>query len=80
MDRVETTSVPTEVPQSPLCRDLRSKKYFFLETMPMAASDILGPDNHCWCRRTMQVMGPDGKRVHPTSCGGDRACYTSQFE
>lgn len=77
MERVKEFSA--EVPQSPLCRELRSKKYFYLESMPLAATDILDLTNHCWCRRTMQVVGPDGDTVHPEECGPDRTCYQSQF-
>jgi len=65
--------------ESPMCRDLRSKKYFNLKTMPMVPEDILDPSNHCWCRRTMQAIGPDGLLVRPEKCGSKRSCYKSQF-
>lgn len=69
----------SDVLQSPLCRELRSKKYFYLESLPLSGKDILGPDNHCWCRRTMQVVGPDGDKVRPEGCAPSRECYQSQF-
>jgi hypothetical protein len=77
LDEAETTDA--EVLQSPLCHNLRSKKYFFLESMPLTATDMIGLDNHCWCRCTQQVVGPDGSKVRPEVCGPDRACYESRF-
>jgi len=76
----ETTATDgTGVLESPMCRNLRSKKYFYLESMPMTASDMIGLDNHCWCRCTQQVVGPDGGKVRPEGCGAGRACYESHF-
>jgi len=49
------------------------------EYYPMTPEDILDPSNHCWCRRTMQVIGPDGGLVRPQKCSSKRGCYTSQF-
>ncbi len=68
-----------EIAQSPLCRELRSKKYFNLQSLPMTPDDILDAANHCWCRLTMQVVGPDGEMVHPRDCHGDRGCYKSAW-
>ncbi|MBV9850687.1 MAG: hypothetical protein JO250_13520 [Armatimonadetes bacterium] len=65
--------------QSPLCRNLRSKKYFFLEALPMSAADMIDLSNHCWCRCTQQVVGPDGDRARPEVCGPGRPCYESHF-
>lgn len=65
--------------ESPLCRDLRSKKFYFLDGMPLSAEDVLDASNHCWCHRTMQVVGPDGDLVHPHDCAAGRGCYGSQF-
>ena len=76
----ETTATDgTDVLESPMCRNLRSKKYFYLESMPMTASDMIGLDNHCWCRHTQQVVGPDGGKARPEVCGAGRACYESHF-
>jgi len=80
MDRVEDDASQQSLDlQSPLCRDLRSKKYFTLKSLPMTPEDMLDPSNHCWCRRTMQVIGPDGHLVRPERCSSSRGCYKSQF-
>ena len=63
--------------QAPLCRNLRSKKYFTLQTIPVTAADVRDASNHCWCRCTMQVVGPDGRLVRPEQCAEGRACYQS---
>jgi hypothetical protein len=65
---------------SPFCRELRSKKYFTLSSIPVMEEDMLGPDNHCWCRRTMQVVGPDGAQARPNKCRSDRGCYQSEWQ
>jgi hypothetical protein len=67
------------VPQSPFCRNLRSKKLFFLQSMPLTADDVLGLDNACWCRHTQHVVGIDGGKVRPEACGAQRDCYESYF-
>lgn len=74
-----TAATETGVLESPMCRNLRSKKYFFLESMPLTASDMIGLDNHSWCRCTQQVVGPDGGKARPEVCGAGRACYESHF-
>lgn len=63
--------------KSPYCRELRSKRYFFLQRMPVVESDILDSTRSCWCRMTMQVIGPDGARAHPSLCASGRGCYKS---
>lgn len=65
---------------SPFCRDLRSKRYYFLQEMPTEEHHYLDASRHCWCRLTMQAIGPDGERAIPRNCGSDRACYHSRFE
>jgi len=72
-----TTSV---VPQSSFCGSLRSKKFFMIDELPTDASQYLDASNHCWCRMTQQVIGPDGAMVHPESCVIGRDCYSSAFE
>jgi hypothetical protein len=72
-----TTSV---VPQSAFCSSLRSKKFFMVDALPTDASQYLDGSNHCWCRVTQQVIGPDGGSVHPESCTAGRDCYRSAFE
>lgn len=69
----------TDIPQSPFCRELRSKKYYFRQGMPIEEAHILDPSNHCWCRLTMQAIGPDGGLVKPKHCTGERTCYRSLF-
>ena len=68
-----------ETPQSPFCASLRSKKFFMRDALPMEASDYLDASNHCWCRMTQQVIGPDGGIVNPDVCVNGRACFSSAF-
>ena len=63
--------------QSPFCGSLRSKKFFMLAAMATKAEDYLDASNHCWCRETQQVIGPDGRRVSPDECTPGRSCYSS---
>ena len=74
-----TMTAKTDALESPMCRNLRSKKYFFRDSMPLEASDMIGLDNHCWCRHTQQVVGPDGGKARPELCGAGRKCYESHF-
>lgn len=82
----ETTGATTaeatapNVVQSPFCRDIRSKKYYFLQEMPTEIQHIRDASNHCWCRQTVQVFGPDGELVRPEDCNTSRSCYRSLFE
>ncbi len=64
-------------PQSPFCGELRSKKYYFMQETPTEDHHILDVTNHCWCRQTMQAIGPDGERAHARDCKTDRACFRS---
>ena len=75
--RAITTSV---VPESAFCSSLRSKKFFMIDELPTESSQYLDASNHCWCRLTQQVIGPDGGRVHPDACVTGRECYSSAFE
>ena len=68
------------VPESTFCSALRSKKFFMIDALPTDASQYLDASNHCWCRMTQQVIGPDGGSVHPESCVAGRDCYRSAFE
>jgi hypothetical protein len=79
----EETTLHTEgsaVIRSPYCRELRSKRYYFLQQMPTEDHHLLDPGNRCWCRLTMQVMGPDRQLVRPHDCKAGRECYRSLFE
>ena len=71
--------MPAETPQSPFCASLRSKKFFMRDVLPTEASDYLDASNHCWCRMTQQVIGPDGGVVNPDACVNGRACFSSAF-
>ena len=73
----ETSVVAAE---SPFCGSLRSKKFFMLDAVATEASQYLDASNHCWCRETQQVVGPDGGRVRPSLCVAGRTCYTSSLE
>jgi hypothetical protein len=68
------------VMESPFCGSLRSKKFFMMDGLATDASQYLDSSNHCWCRETQQVVGPDGGRVHPERCMPGRACYSSALE
>lgn len=61
--------------QSPICRHLRSKKYYFLDRPPMESSDVLDASNDCWCGVTMERVGPDDEVCHPDDCRAERACF-----
>jgi hypothetical protein len=75
VDTVSETSV-----QSPFCGSLRSKKFFMMDELATDASQYLDASNHCWCRETQQVVGPDGDRVYPERCVPGRSCYRSALE
>jgi hypothetical protein len=62
---------------SPFCARLRSKKFYFLRTPPREVSDILDGSGRCWCQRTMDALGPDGRPVDPEDCQNGRRCYES---
>lgn len=86
MNENEDSNVATSQPalnvpvQSPFCGALRSKKFFMFDGIATEASEYLDASNHCWCRETQQVIGPDGGRVHPNRCGPGRECYVSGLE
>jgi len=70
----------TEIVNSPFCREIRSKRFFFLREMPTEPHHLKDGSNHCWCRVTMKVYGPDGEITRPTDCVAGRSCYKSLFE
>jgi len=63
--------------QTAFCGSLRSKKFFMLDALATDAEQYLDASNHCWCRETQQVIGPDGGRATPHRCTPGRTCYTS---
>lgn len=77
----DANAIPTSsVPESAFCSSLRSKKFFLIDTLPTEAAQYLDGSNHCWCRVTQQVTGPDGGSVRPEACVAGRDCYSSAFE
>lgn len=66
--------------QSPFCGSLRSKKFFMMDSLATEAEQYLDASNHCWCRETQQVIGPDNGRVQPNRCVPGRTCYSSALE
>ncbi|MBI5364016.1 MAG: hypothetical protein HZA53_12605 [Planctomycetes bacterium] len=64
-----------ELAASPFCRHIQSKKLFFRSSPPEHEEDILDASRHCWCRRTQQVLGPDGEVVAPDDCRAGRECF-----
>ena len=64
-------------PKTPFCGELRSKRYFMLDTIPSEPQHYYDPSGHCWCFHTQQPIGPDGGRVEPESCNAGRPCYRS---
>ena len=68
------------VVESPFCGSLRSKKFFMMDGLATEAAQYLDSSNHCWCRITQQVIGPDGGRVQPNRCVPGRSCYSSALE
>ena len=67
----------TELELSPFCVHLQSKKLFFAAGPPQTIDDVLDASRHCWCRKTMQVIGPDGEIVDPRDCRSGRSCFES---
>ncbi len=65
------------VPLTAFCGDLRSKKYFMLDTIAAEPADFYDNSGHCWCYHTQQPVGPDGHQVNPENCGSGRRCYRS---
>jgi hypothetical protein len=63
--------------ESPFCASLRSKRFFMMDQLGTEASHYLDSSNHCWCRETQLVIGPDDGRVRPARCVPGRACYRS---
>jgi len=62
---------------APFCAHIQSKKAFFLGRPPRNESELLDASQSCWCRRTMQALGPDGDVVDPVDCRAGRTCYES---
>lgn len=76
---MSTTTEILPLVNSPFCRELRSKRYYFQTSMPTEEGQFLDGSNRCWCNKTMQVVGPDGEMVFPGECAPGRDCYKSVF-
>jgi hypothetical protein len=68
------------VVESPFCGSLRSKKFFMTNGLAADEGDYLDSTEHCWCRETQLVFGPDGGRAHPSRCVPGRSCYSSALK
>jgi hypothetical protein len=68
------------VVESPFCGSLRSKKFFMVNGLATDAGQYLDSTEHCWCRETQFVFGPDGGRAHPSRCVPGRGCYVSALK
>ena len=75
----EPKTVPKTSLQSPICAELRSKKYFFLERAPLESAEVLDASNDCWCALTHDRVGPDLDGVHPDDCRASRTCFRSLY-
>jgi hypothetical protein len=62
---------------APFCAHIQSKKSFFLRRPPNSEAELLDASQSCWCRQTMQSVGPDGAIVDPEDCRSGRGCYES---
>ena len=63
--------------QTPVCADLRSKKWFFLERPPRTPADLLDGSCALWCERTGLAVGPHNAVVDAELCTPDRRCFRS---
>jgi hypothetical protein len=66
--------------QTPFCGELRSKKFYMRDTLPLSEEDFLDSFGHVWCYHTQLPIGPDGMCVHPSDCKPGRACYRSAVQ
>ena len=72
------TTSPTSL-RSPICSQLRSKKYYFLGRAPLESAELLDASNDCWCAVTHDRVGPDLDGVHPDDCRASRTCFRSLY-
>lgn len=64
---------------SPFCKHLRSKKWYFRTGPPRVAGDLLDASNHCWCGATSEALGTDGETANPEYCVRGRPCFEPYF-
>jgi hypothetical protein len=60
---------------SPFCAELCSKKAMLARRPPRTEAELLDGSRHCWCRSTMEAVGPDGALVDPEDCRVGRSCF-----
>ena len=68
----------SEPSATPVCADLRSKKWFFLEAPPRSAADLLDGSCALWCDRTGLALGPHNAVVDAELCTPERRCFRSR--
>jgi len=66
-----------ELKISPFCRNLRTKKSFFLKHPPRTADELLEASGHCWCSLTGHTVGDDGEPADPEDCVTGRRCFAA---
>jgi len=71
------TTQTKNVPLTQFCGELRSKKFYMLDSIPASAEDYFDPSGYCWCYHTQQAVGPDGQHAYPDKCVPGRKCYRS---
>lgn len=62
------------------CFYIQNKSYFLpppADGFPDGGEELATP---CWCLRTQEPVGPDGKRVAADACRKGRACYRPEVE
>jgi hypothetical protein len=64
---------------SPFCKHLRSKKWYFRKGPPATIEDAVDGSRHCWCHRTWETIGPDDDPAHPEDCVRGRGCFEPLF-
>lgn len=76
-ERIDPAAAAPVSPLGPLCSELRSKKWHFLERPPRSSEELLDGSGHCWCAETMMSIGPDSELVDPDDCRSSRTCFRS---
>ena len=64
---------PVDVPP---CMFLRSKAIYVTgDPDPKDPSELGSTRFHCWCNKTLHVLGPDDGLVDRSECTPNRSCY-----
>jgi hypothetical protein len=79
MDRSETNPPERDALDSPFCKHLRSKRWYFRTGPPQVARDLLDSSNHSWCGVSCEIQGHDGEMATPEFCVRGRACFEPYF-